>query len=119
MGTRLYAEAIAKVIDVNKSLFSNRILSRDESGSFEFKSLERLFPHDHSMVVVVDDRGDVWKRSDNLIQVIPCNTLFFSLHLINQIDILLELVTSMRQRVQRMINQRKNLWNRGMDKGLN
>ena len=33
MGTRNYAEAVAKIIDPDRKLFQNRILSRDESGS--------------------------------------------------------------------------------------
>lgn len=33
MGTRDYAEAVAKEIDPNGSIFKERILSRDESGS--------------------------------------------------------------------------------------
>lgn len=33
MGTRSYAEAVAKEIDATGSLFKERILSRDESGS--------------------------------------------------------------------------------------
>lgn len=38
------------------------------------KSLERLFPVDQSMVVVIDDRGDVWNWSPNLVKVIPCES---------------------------------------------
>ena len=36
------------------------------------KSLQRLFPCDTSMVVIIDDRADVWEWSPNLIKVIPC-----------------------------------------------
>lgn len=36
------------------------------------KSLERLFPVDQSMVVVIDDRADVWDWSPNLVKVVPC-----------------------------------------------
>ncbi|KAF8140463.1 hypothetical protein EV363DRAFT_1501642 [Boletus edulis] len=35
------------------------------------KSLQRLFPCDTSMVVIIDDRADVWEWSPNLIKVIP------------------------------------------------
>jgi RNA polymerase II subunit A-like phosphatase len=79
MGTRNYAEAIANVIDPDKSLFKERILSRDESGSFAIKSIQRLFPCDQSMVVVVDDRSDIWRWSPNLIKVKPCKYLSFRL----------------------------------------
>lgn len=71
MATRQYAIEIAKIIDPDGIYFGDRILSRDESGSLTQKSLQRLFPVDTSMVVVIDDRGDVWNWSSNLIKVIP------------------------------------------------
>jgi len=89
MGTRSYADAICSVIDPTGSTFGGRILSRDESGSedlsivigvqlmvvglgFSQKSLKRLFPTDQSMVVVIDDRSDVWADCPNLVKVVPC-----------------------------------------------
>ncbi|KAJ3308363.1 Carboxy-terminal domain (CTD) phosphatase [Blyttiomyces sp. JEL0837] len=71
MGTRNYARAVANVIDPEGHLFQDRILSRDESGSFQTKSIQRLFPCDQSMVVVVDDRGDIWHWPPNLIRIRP------------------------------------------------
>lgn len=71
MGTRIYAKSIANCIDPEGKYFADRILSRDESGSLTQKSLERLFPTDTSMVVIIDDRGDVWNWSDHLIKVVP------------------------------------------------
>lgn len=71
MGTRQYADKIALAIDPDKKYFSERILSRDESGSITRKKIERLFPCDTSMVVVIDDRADVWDWSPNLIKVFP------------------------------------------------
>ncbi|KAK6544181.1 RNA polymerase II [Orbilia ellipsospora] len=71
MGTRAYAMSIAKIVDPEGHIFGERILSRDESGSLTSKSLERLFPVDTKMVVIIDDRGDVWKWSENLIKVTP------------------------------------------------
>lgn len=91
MGTRAYAEEVCAAIDPGGVFFRGRILSRDESGS-EFasdarleircthitnsgltqKSLQRLFPCDTSMVVIIDDRADVWEWSPNLVKVIPC-----------------------------------------------
>ncbi|KAJ3227458.1 Carboxy-terminal domain (CTD) phosphatase [Clydaea vesicula] len=71
MGTRNYAEAVAKIIDPDKSLFKERILSRDESGSFSEKSIQRLFPCNEHLVVVVDDRADIWGYPPNLIKVRP------------------------------------------------
>ena len=71
MGTRQYAQQIAKLVDPHRKYFGDRILSRDESGSMTAKSLQRLFPIDTKMVVIIDDRGDVWKWSDNLVKVSP------------------------------------------------
>jgi RNA polymerase II subunit A-like phosphatase len=72
MGTRAYAHEVSKILDPDEIYFKDRILSRDDSGSFMFKSIQRLFPCDQSMVVAIDDRADVWNWSDNLIKVRPC-----------------------------------------------
>lgn len=69
MGTRQYAQQIAALVDPKREYFGDRILSRDESGSMVAKNLTRLFPVDTRMVVIIDDRGDVWKWSPNLIRV--------------------------------------------------
>ncbi|TKA77287.1 hypothetical protein B0A55_04335 [Friedmanniomyces simplex] len=69
MATRAYAEEIASLIDPDHKLFANRILSRDENGSMSVKTLKRLFPVDTKMVVIIDDRGDVWSWSPNLVKV--------------------------------------------------
>ncbi|CAK9780438.1 hypothetical protein CC85DRAFT_311092 [Cutaneotrichosporon oleaginosum] len=71
MGTRTYADAICKIIDPDGKIFGGRILSRDESGSMSSKNLMRLFPTDQSMVVIIDDRSDVWGDSPNLVKVVP------------------------------------------------
>ncbi|KAL9602989.1 MAG: hypothetical protein Q9219_001514 [cf. Caloplaca sp. 3 TL-2023] len=71
MGTRGYAQKIAQIIDPHRRFFGDRILSRDESGSLVAKNLQRLFPVDTKMVLIIDDRGDVWKWNDNLIKVTP------------------------------------------------
>ena len=80
MGTRAYAEEVCAAIDPDKKIFGGRILSRDESGSLTQKSLQRLFPCDTSMVVIIDDRADVWGWSPNLVKVIPCAYLFLLLN---------------------------------------
>lgn len=46
-------------------------LSRQLAGMTR-KSLQRLFPCDTNMVVIIDDRADVWDGSPNLVKVIPC-----------------------------------------------
>lgn len=81
MATRSYAVAIAGIIDPEGKYFGDRILSRDESGSIYQKSLKRLFPVSTAMVAIIDDRGDVWEWSPNLIKVIPYN--FFRIGDIN------------------------------------
>ncbi|KAF2147221.1 uncharacterized protein K452DRAFT_3678 [Aplosporella prunicola CBS 121167] len=71
MGTRAYAQNIAKIVDPQRKIFGDRILSRDESGSLTVKTLHRIFPVDTKMVVIIDDRGDVWSWSHNLVKVTP------------------------------------------------
>ncbi|UZJ50987.1 hypothetical protein CBS101457_000307 [Exobasidium rhododendri] len=71
MGTRSYAECVCKLVDPQGHIFGARILSRDENGSLLQKSLKKLFPMDTSMVVIIDDRADVWKWSPNLLKVVP------------------------------------------------
>lgn len=72
MGTRAYAANIAKIVDPDKRLFGDRIISRDENGSITTKSLSRLFPVSTKMVVIIDDRADVWPQNrPNLIKVVP------------------------------------------------
>lgn len=71
MGTRAYAHNIAKIVDPDHKIFGDRILSRDENGNVTAKTLRRLFPVDTKMVVIIDDRGDVWSWSPNLVKVSP------------------------------------------------
>ncbi|KAG0232037.1 Carboxy-terminal domain (CTD) phosphatase [Actinomortierella wolfii] len=71
MGTRKYAESVAKAIDPDNTYFADRILAREDNKSLTRKTIERLFPCDNSMVVVIDDRADVWQYSPNLIKVHP------------------------------------------------
>ncbi|KAK9469518.1 hypothetical protein V1512DRAFT_201613 [Lipomyces arxii] len=71
MATKTYAQAISKIIDPEGKYFGDRVLTRDESGNLEQKNLQRLFPVHTSLVTIIDDRGDVWQWSDNLIKVIP------------------------------------------------
>jgi RNA polymerase II subunit A-like phosphatase len=101
MGTRAYAFEVCKAIDPDQSVFNNRVLTRDESGStFESsfyrrfrpsrplfilgmtsKNLQRLFPSDQSMVAIIDDRSDIWADVPNLIKVNPCAFAIHSIHL--------------------------------------
>ena len=54
---------------MNTSTFSSWTNSRLD---FNSKNLARLFPTDQSMVVVIDDRADVWGNISNLVKVVPC-----------------------------------------------
>ncbi|KAK4442692.1 putative RNA polymerase II subunit A C-terminal domain phosphatase [Podospora aff. communis PSN243] len=72
MGTRAYAQSVARIVDPDQKLFGNRVISRDENGNMLAKSLQRLFPVSTNMVVIIDDRADVWPRNrHNLIKVAP------------------------------------------------
>ncbi len=59
MGTRAYAESVARIVDPERKLFGNRVISRDENGNMSAKSLQRLFLVSTNMVVIIDDRADV------------------------------------------------------------
>ncbi|KAF9733094.1 hypothetical protein PMIN06_004697 [Paraphaeosphaeria minitans] len=69
MATRAYAQAVAKIVDPERKYFGDRILSRDENGTDKAKSLHRLFPNNPGMVVIIDDRADVWSYSPYLVRV--------------------------------------------------
>ncbi|GAU99025.1 hypothetical protein RvY_10085-2 [Ramazzottius varieornatus] len=73
LGTRLYAHHIAKIIDPDGSLFSHRILSRDEHLEADLKSanMKAIFPVGDQMVCIIDDRDDVWNYAPNLLHVKP------------------------------------------------
>ena len=72
MGTRAYALIVRDIVDPEKKIFGNRVISRDENGSLTAKSLQRLFPVSTDMVVIIDDRSDVWPMNrPNLIKVVP------------------------------------------------
>uniref|UniRef100_A0A7S3A5N5 RNA polymerase II subunit A C-terminal domain phosphatase n=1 Tax=Rhodosorus marinus TaxID=101924 RepID=A0A7S3A5N5_9RHOD len=86
MGTRPYADSIAAIIDPERTLFGERLTSRDdfEEGSLNQKNLRRVFPCDDTMVLIVDDREDVWledrsSRMPNLIKARPYH-FFKGLH---------------------------------------
>ncbi|GLE10400.1 hypothetical protein PINS_up022501 [Pythium insidiosum] len=64
-GTRLYAEEIAKIIDPTGAIFQHRIVARTDTPDMAHKSLKLLFPScDDRMILVLDDRIDVWKENE-------------------------------------------------------
>ena len=72
-GTRDYAVEIAKIIDPDQSKFHQRIVSRTDFPLLSHKSLSHLFPScDDSMVIILDDRLDVWKENpQNVLLIEP------------------------------------------------
>ncbi|CAG9531055.1 unnamed protein product [Cercopithifilaria johnstoni] len=72
-GERQYAHRIAEFLDPDKIYFGHRILSRDElfCAMYKTKNMQALFPCGDHMIVMIDDRPDVWQYSDALIQVKP------------------------------------------------
>uniref|UniRef100_A0A1I7WVF9 RNA polymerase II subunit A C-terminal domain phosphatase n=1 Tax=Heterorhabditis bacteriophora TaxID=37862 RepID=A0A1I7WVF9_HETBA len=70
-GQRQYAHRIAEIIDPNRVLFGQRVLSRDElfSAQHKTRNLRALFPCGDQLIAIIDDRADVWQFSKALIQV--------------------------------------------------
>eukprot|EP01137_Pigoraptor_chileana_P010219 Opistho-2@3968 len=74
MGTRPYAISVAAAIDPKGDYFGGRILSREDVGGIadtKTSRLQHLFPTGDSMVVIVDDRADVWESCPNLVRIRP------------------------------------------------
>lgn len=72
MAGSLYANQMAKLLDKDHFLFGNRIHSRDDlpdNSRSKKGHLTNLFPCDDDMVVIIDDRKDVWDSPPNLIRV--------------------------------------------------
>ncbi|KAI8051333.1 hypothetical protein BDF22DRAFT_693228, partial [Syncephalis plumigaleata] len=69
-GSRSYADAVAQILDP-KANYSDDVfyLAMKVEASQRTKDLKRLFPCDDAMVLIIDDRADVWRRVPNLIQV--------------------------------------------------
>eukprot|EP00164_Ancoracysta_twista_P005994 GFYU01008261.1.p1 GENE.GFYU01008261.1~~GFYU01008261.1.p1 ORF type:complete len:582 (-),score=51.29 GFYU01008261.1:32-1777(-) len=73
MGTKPYAQKIASLLEekAGGKLFGERIFSREDGADPTKKDFESLFPCDDSMVIIVDDREDVWKYRGNVLKVDP------------------------------------------------
>jgi len=72
-GTLDYAKAIINYLNTEldvKSLNMDKLVAR-ENNNFESKNIKKIFPSTESMVVILDDRTDVWSNRDNLINVSP------------------------------------------------
>lgn len=57
-------QQVAQVLDPDRSLFNDRIVSRDDCPDLQgHKSLERLFPGGIEMALIMDDLPGVWQVS--------------------------------------------------------
>jgi FCP1-like phosphatase family protein len=72
-GTRDYAIEIIRYI--NKTFDYNYLdpdkLVAREDNTFDHKTIKRIFPTMEDMVIIMDDRTDVWQRSSHLINMVP------------------------------------------------
>ncbi|CAM9740263.1 unnamed protein product, partial [Ectocarpus sp. 13 AM-2016] len=84
-GTSQYADAVASVLDPDRSLFQGRHFSTCCTPDLgrNTKSLERIFPNGLDMALIVDDRDDVWRgeQAKNLLLVRPYKFFVVSEHL--------------------------------------
>jgi len=77
-GTLDYAKTIIKYLAAEyevKSLNIDKLVAR-ENNTFESKNIKKIFPSTENMVVILDDRTDVWTNTNNLINISPY--FFFS-----------------------------------------
>jgi len=68
MGGKTYAKQVMKIIDPNNSILKKRLVCRDDHDD-NVKVLQRMFPCDERMVLVVDDRDDVWSTPQNVLKI--------------------------------------------------
>jgi len=79
-GTNEYARKILGAIDPNGEFFGTpfRLIAREidpNTGHATRKNLSRVFPNEEDLVLIIDDRDDVWDSTRNLIKLTPF--LFF------------------------------------------
>ncbi|KAF4675881.1 RNA polymerase II [Perkinsus chesapeaki] len=75
-GTREYAVRLLKALDPTCRYFGSppRLIARPTQSALTCKMLSKIFPSNHRLAVIVDDRDDVWEPKDNehsLIKVTP------------------------------------------------
>jgi FCP1-like phosphatase family protein len=72
-GTHDYATEIIRYI--NKTFDYNYLdpekLVARENNNYDHKTIKRIFPTMEDMVIIMDDRTDVWKNNKHLINVVP------------------------------------------------
>lgn len=84
MGVRAYAEKVLMILneelaDIGVKLQREDVISRDENFNPRFKSISRLIPLCNDLVLIIDDRKDVWERDDqkNLILTQPFHYFYY------------------------------------------
>ena len=78
-GTKEYAEEIIKYINYSfdyNYLSNDRLVAREDILSEKgiVKSIKKVLPSDENMVIIIDDRIDVWGSVENLINI---NAFYF------------------------------------------
>jgi len=68
MGGKTYAKKVMKIIDPDNKILKKRLVCRDDHDD-NVKVLQRMFPCDEKMVLVVDDRDDVWSTPQNVLKI--------------------------------------------------
>ena len=76
MGSRSYAENVCNLMNnilekIGIFIKRDQIISKDDNFSSSYKSLKRIIPFNEFMVLVLDDRPEVWSYSPNLIFTKP------------------------------------------------
>ena len=84
MGVRAYADKVLVILneelaDIGVKLQREDVISRDENFNPRFKSISRLIPLCNDLVLIIDDRKDVWEREDqkNLILTQPFHYFYY------------------------------------------
>lgn len=75
LGCRQYARKIANLLDRQGLYFADRITAREDTVNCKSKTehVTNLFPCGDQLVLIVDDREDVWNSAPNLIPIRPFN----------------------------------------------
>jgi hypothetical protein len=70
-GSRPYAQRVVSILDPDKSLFGERIVSRCDSNLGHKQSAAWLHRSVDSMTIMVDDTEEVWRGARNLLLIEP------------------------------------------------
>lgn len=116
-GTRAYAEAVLKRIDPTDALFRRRIVSASDTNDRVAKCLTRILPCGTDMVLIVDDRDDVWRgpQGNNLILVRPYH--FWGSNLFPMYAAPVELQTENDPQLQRVLSVAEDVHRRFYEHG--